>query len=54
MDKDLRQLHMAFLDLAGMLNEPQRDDALIAEAGISLDRALFGKGKSSRTAKVKG
>jgi DNA-binding MarR family transcriptional regulator len=41
MDKDLRALHMAFLDLAGLLNEPQRDDALIAEAGISLDRALF-------------
>ncbi|HEY1836293.1 MAG TPA: MarR family transcriptional regulator [Rhizomicrobium sp.] len=41
MNRELRQLHTAFLDLAGMLNEPQRDDVLIAEAGISLDRALF-------------
>jgi DNA-binding MarR family transcriptional regulator len=41
MNDELRQLHAAFLDLAGLLNEPQRDDVLIAEAGISLDRALF-------------
>jgi DNA-binding MarR family transcriptional regulator len=41
MDSELRLLHAALLDLAGMLNEPQRDDALIAEAGIALDRALF-------------
>ncbi len=41
MDSDLRQLHAALLDLAGMMNEPRRDDILIAEAGISLDRALF-------------
>lgn len=38
---DLRQLHMALLDLASMMNQPQNDDRLIAEAGISLDRALF-------------
>src|SRR5215475_12604743 len=25
----------------GVLNQPQRDEALIAEAGISLERALF-------------
>jgi DNA-binding MarR family transcriptional regulator len=41
MTSELRQLHAALLDLAGMINEPQRDEALIAEAGISLDRALF-------------
>jgi DNA-binding MarR family transcriptional regulator len=41
MDNDICQLHMALLDLAGMMNEPRRDDILIAEAGISLDRALF-------------
>ncbi|HEY0107152.1 MAG TPA: MarR family transcriptional regulator [Rhizomicrobium sp.] len=41
MKDDLRQLHEALLDIMTILNEPQRDDALIAEAGISLDRALF-------------
>jgi len=41
MKDDLRQLHDAVLDLMSILNEPQRDAALIAEAGISLDRALF-------------
>lgn len=41
MNDDLRQLHMALLDLAGMMNQPQNDDRLLAEAGISLDRALF-------------
>jgi DNA-binding MarR family transcriptional regulator len=37
----VRDLHEAMLDLVGILNEPQRDDALIASAGIALDRALF-------------
>jgi DNA-binding MarR family transcriptional regulator len=41
MDHDLRQLHEALLDLAGLMNRPQPDAALIAEAGIDLDRALF-------------
>src|SRR5580692_8082257 len=41
MDEDLRQLHDALLDLSGLLNRPQADSALIAEAGIELDRALF-------------
>jgi DNA-binding MarR family transcriptional regulator len=31
----------AMLDLLGFLNSPQRDDALLCEAGVSLDRALF-------------
>lgn len=31
----------AVLDLLGMLNSPQRDDILLAEAGVSIDRALF-------------
>lgn len=39
--KKLRQLHGAMVDLVAILNQPQRDEALIAEAGISLDRALF-------------
>jgi DNA-binding MarR family transcriptional regulator len=31
----------ALIDLVGFLNSPQRDDALLREAGVSLDRALF-------------
>ena len=38
---EVRQLHDVMLDVVGILNEPRRDDALIAEAGIALDRALF-------------
>lgn len=41
MDRDLRDLHDALLDLSGIMNRPQPDAALIAEAGIELDRALF-------------
>jgi DNA-binding MarR family transcriptional regulator len=38
---EVRHLHHALIDLVGMMNRPQRDTALIREAGISLDRALF-------------
>jgi DNA-binding MarR family transcriptional regulator len=31
----------ALLDLVGFLNSPHRDDLLLREAGVSLDRALF-------------
>jgi len=31
----------ALIDLVGFLNSPQRDDVLLREAGVSLDRALF-------------
>ena len=41
MDTDLRDLHEALLDLSGVMNRPQPDAILIAEAGIELDRALF-------------
>ena len=41
MPSQVRELHEILLDLVGMLNEPQRDDVLIDEAGIALDRALF-------------
>jgi DNA-binding MarR family transcriptional regulator len=41
MSKEIRQLHHALIDLVGMMNRPQRDTALIQQAGISLDRALF-------------
>ena len=37
----LRQLHGAVLDIVAAMNRPQRDEALIREAGIPLDRALF-------------
>jgi len=32
---------MALLEIMGVMNEPQRDEALIAAAGVRLDRALF-------------
>ncbi|MDE1997100.1 MAG: winged helix-turn-helix transcriptional regulator [Rhizobiaceae bacterium] len=37
----LRQLHGAVLDIVAVMNRPQRDEVLIKEAGIPLDRALF-------------
>jgi DNA-binding MarR family transcriptional regulator len=40
-DSQIRQLHGALLDIVSAMNRPQRDDALIKEAGIPLDRALF-------------
>jgi len=39
--EQLRQLHGALLDIVSVMNRPQRDDVLIKEAGIPLDRALF-------------
>lgn len=39
--KDVRKLHGAMVDLFALMNRPQRDDTLIREAGIALDRALF-------------
>tara|TARA_R110000868_G_scaffold160764_2_gene390537 strand:- start:7855 stop:8346 length:492 start_codon:yes stop_codon:yes gene_type:complete len=37
----LRNLHGALLDIVSVMNRPQRDEVLITEAGIQLDRALF-------------
>lgn len=37
----VRQLHAAMIDLVALMNLPQRDDFLLKEAGVSLDRALF-------------
>lgn len=34
-------LHGAVLDIVGMMNGPQRDEWIIKEAGVRLDRALF-------------
>jgi DNA-binding MarR family transcriptional regulator len=36
-----RELHRALLEIVGVINKPQRDDALMAAAGVRLDRALF-------------
>ena len=41
MSHKLRELHGALLDIVGVMNGPQRDEAIIREAGIRLDRALF-------------
>ncbi|MBS0470814.1 MAG: MarR family transcriptional regulator [Proteobacteria bacterium] len=38
---DVDRLGAALLDLIALLNSPQRDDALLREAGVALDRALF-------------
>lgn len=37
----LRELHGALIDIASVMNRPQRDAAMVREAGIALDRALF-------------
>lgn len=37
----LRSLHDAVLEIVAFINRPDRDEVLIAEAGIRLDRALF-------------
>ena len=41
MNDHLRQLREALLDLTGLLNRPQQDEALLSAAGVDLDRALF-------------
>jgi len=41
MNKEIFELHRALVDVMGLMNRPQRDSALLQEAGVSLDRALF-------------
>lgn len=41
MNKEIREVHHALVDLVILMNRPQRDSALLQEAGVSLDRALF-------------
>src|ERR1700684_3215223 len=41
MKKEVRQLHHTLVDLVVLMNRPQRDSALLQEAGVLLDRALF-------------
>lgn len=39
--QQLRALHGALISIVSVMNRPQRDEAMVREAGISLDRALF-------------
>lgn len=39
--RNLDRLGSALIDLLGVLNSPQRDEALLREADVNLDRALF-------------
>src|SRR5215510_11767754 len=39
--KCLPQLHRALIDIGSVMNRPERDDALLSMAGLSLERALF-------------
>ena len=41
MDQNIREFYDALFDLIGLINQPQRDSALLQEAHVSLDRALF-------------
>jgi DNA-binding MarR family transcriptional regulator len=37
----IRELHSALIDIVSLMNQPQRDEDMVREAGIVLDRALF-------------
>lgn len=37
----MRELHETLIDIVSVMNRPQRDEMMVREAGISLDRALF-------------
>ena len=41
MSTQLRELHGSLVEIVGVMNRPQRDEAMVREAGIALDRALF-------------
>jgi len=40
-NRQILELHHTLVDLVGLMNQPQRDSALLQEAGVGLDRALF-------------
>ncbi|MDO3445557.1 MarR family winged helix-turn-helix transcriptional regulator [Agrobacterium sp. V1] len=40
-NQKIRELHGSLIDIVILMNQPQRDEALVREAGIALDRALF-------------
>ncbi|GGC85722.1 transcriptional regulator [Chelatococcus reniformis] len=37
----LPELHRSLIDIASVMNRPERDEELLAKAGLSLERALF-------------
>jgi DNA-binding MarR family transcriptional regulator len=39
--EQIRELHSALIDIVAVMNRPQRDERMVREAGIALDRALF-------------
>lgn len=41
MSGQVKRLHLALMEIVSAMNRAQNDDALLAEAGIQLDRALF-------------
>lgn len=41
MSERFRALHTALVEIVGVFNRPQRDEQMVREAGIALDRALF-------------
>lgn len=41
MSLQIKTLHGALTDIVSVMNQPQRDEMMVREAGISLDRALF-------------
>jgi DNA-binding MarR family transcriptional regulator len=41
MSAQIRALHMTLIDIASVMNRPDRDEQMVREAGVSLDRALF-------------
>lgn len=41
MNESIRQLYSSLIELVALMNQPQRDSALLREAGVNLDRALF-------------
>lgn len=40
-DREIRLLHSALVDLVGIMNQPQRDAAMVKQAGVALDSTLF-------------
>ncbi|WP_217898796.1 MarR family winged helix-turn-helix transcriptional regulator [Puniceibacterium sediminis] len=41
MPEEIRQIHAALVEIISVMNRPQRDDEMLARAGVRLDRALF-------------
>lgn len=39
--QQIRELHRSLIDIVSLMNRPQRDEQMVKDAGIALDRALF-------------